>query len=140
MDLRQLRTRLEQAFDRARVWLVPLAHIGWMSVPVGMVAWTNHVAASLTVSMDYGVFRQWMRDTGKSAWWILPFFFLPVAILAFAIFAKLQNPVVPTLLKLIAAGFYYWGVIEMSGVLRIPSRQAGPTAPQQGPTALSTQP
>ncbi|HZR73159.1 hypothetical protein [Bradyrhizobium sp.] len=115
MDWRGFQISLDGAFDRARAWFVPLAHVCWMSVPVAMVASGNHIAAS--VSIDFVAFREWMRDTGRSAWWIVPFFVLPAAIIVFT--NPEQNSIVAVTLRVVAAGLYFWGFAEMSGLRRL---------------------
>src|ERR1700748_1764344 len=101
MDWRRFAMSLKGRFERAGIWLVPLAHVCWMSVPVAMAARGNHLA--LAVSIDFVAFRDWMRDTGRSAWWIVPFFVLPAAIII------LTNPESPNstavaALRAVAAG------------------------------------
>ncbi|HLG80268.1 MAG TPA: hypothetical protein VKY22_04575 [Bradyrhizobium sp.] len=140
MDCRWFAHGLSGAFDRARALIVPLAHVCWMSVPVAMVAWGNHAAASLTVSIDFVAFRQWMRDTGRSAWWIVPFFVLPIALTGFAIYVSPGSLNMATALKIVAAGLYFWGVAEISGLLRMGRGHpipAGPASASQAP-ATST--
>jgi hypothetical protein len=134
MDWRGFQISLHSAFDRARPWLVPLVHVCWMSVPVAMVAWGNHLAAS--VSIDFVAFRDWMRDTGKSAWWIVPFFVLPAAIILTN--PQPQHSMVAGALRVVAAGLYFWGVAEMSGLRRLVGgmRPVGP-APRPNPSPAS---
>jgi hypothetical protein len=134
MDWRRFSIRLKGAFDRARVWLVPLAHVCWMSLPIAMVAWGNHLAA-MAVSIDFVAFRDWMRNNGRSAWWIVPFFVVPAAIIVFTN-PQPQNSIVATALRVVAAGLYFWGVIEMSGLRRLVGgmRSTG-SAPATQPTS-----
>ena len=133
MDWRRFSIGLEGAFDRARAWLVPLVHICWMSVPVAMVVWGSHVGASLAVSIDFVAFRQWMRDTGRSVWWIVPFFVLPAAMIISTRAAL--SPNVATALKVMAAGLYFWGVVEISGLLRIAGGHPIPAGRASAPGA-----